>query len=140
MDDETNVPILAAAAGKVVEVINDKNHPNGCHVVLEHDYPYDNDVGTGFTTRYLHLKENSITVYQGEEVLQGHRLGTMGDTGISPGGIHLHFGVRYNGSGAQNVSELTQVRLEGRPLVDYQIICSQGQRIAYYFSTNTEAR
>ena len=126
-----NIPVLAAAGGTTTTVLNDPY--NGNYVVVTHG-------STGFTTRYLHL--SSIAVANNVNVAQGAVLGYMGNEGQS-NGKHLHFGVRYNGSGASTVPELTKVVMEGRLLKSYQTECSAdpstgipAAKIRYYPSSN----
>ncbi len=54
----------------------------GYYVIIDH--------GNNICTRYAHMKENSITVTDGEEVCQGLKIGEIGDSGNSFG-PHLHF-------------------------------------------------
>jgi murein DD-endopeptidase MepM/ murein hydrolase activator NlpD len=129
-----DIPIYAAAGGRVI--LSTYTVYNGYHVVIDHDY--DGRENTGFTTRYLHFK-NLPLVSVGQNVTQGQILGYMGDTGASKG-AHLHFGVRYNGSGASSVNELAFVKLEGLPLKQYQTeVDGNGNRNlnSYFPSTNT---
>ena len=72
------LPIVASADGKVVEMGNDRGY--GFFVVLRHRY--------GFSTQYSHLQ--SILVNKGQDVVQGQRIGTLGNTGMSTG-PHLDF-------------------------------------------------
>lgn len=72
------LPILASASGKVVEMGYDPGY--GFYVFLRHKY--------GFRTRYSHLQ--SILVTEGQDVVQGDRIGTLGNTGTSTG-PHLDF-------------------------------------------------
>jgi len=72
------LPIVASASGKVVEMGYDPGY--GFYIFLRHKY--------GFRTRYSHLQ--SILVTEGQDVIQGERIGTMGNTGISTG-PHLDF-------------------------------------------------
>jgi murein DD-endopeptidase MepM/ murein hydrolase activator NlpD len=76
--DSVGVPVVASANGKVVELGFDPGY--GMYVWLRHKY--------GFRTRYSHLQ--SISVSEGEDVVQGEVLGTLGNTGISTG-PHLDF-------------------------------------------------
>ena len=72
------LPIVAGANGKVVEMGYDPGY--GFYVFLRHKY--------GFRTRYSHLQ--SIVVTEGQDVVQGEQIGTLGNTGISTG-PHLDF-------------------------------------------------
>jgi len=123
------VPVLAAAAGTVVEVRNSVIC-QGC------DFGYGNyvklDHGGGFTTTYGHLRYPSATVRLGERVRQGQVLGFMGNTGHSTG-IHLHFEVRYRDQGAAQAAVLDRVRMEGLPLGQYKVGTVSDPR--YYRST-----
>lgn len=136
-----DIPIYAAAGGKVAVVGSDQNHANGYYVVINHSNIADET--TGYTTRYLHLKGDPslgpIGLSVGDTVIQGQLLGYMGNTGQSDG-THLHFGVRYGNSGADTVNELTFVKLEGLTLKQYQTeVDSFGNRTSgsYFPSTNT---
>lgn len=71
-------PIVASANGKVVEMGYDPGY--GFYIFLRHKY--------GFRTRYSHLQ--SILVTEGQDVVQGERIGSLGNTGISTG-PHLDF-------------------------------------------------
>jgi murein DD-endopeptidase MepM/ murein hydrolase activator NlpD len=72
-------PIVAAANGKVTKTGRDTIGYGG-FVEIDHNY--------GFRTKYGHM--DLIQVVEGQEVIQGQRLGTMGNTGISTG-THLDF-------------------------------------------------
>ncbi len=74
------LPVVASANGKVVELGFDPGY--GMYVWLRHKW--------GFRTRYSHLQ--SIGVSEGEDVAQGQRIGTLGNSGISTG-AHLDFQV-----------------------------------------------
>ncbi|MHB1163269.1 MAG: peptidoglycan DD-metalloendopeptidase family protein [Minisyncoccota bacterium] len=112
-----NIPVLAAADGTTT--IFPLGQPgqvpdNGNFVVVTHGT-------TGFTTRYLHLK--TIVVSNNATVTQGTLLGYMGNTGKSKG-IHLHFGVRFNGNGLSTTSELAKVVMDGLLLKSYHTECA----------------
>lgn len=134
---KNNIPILAAANGKVAIANDDLNNPNGYYVVIDHDD--DVNVGTGFSTRYLHLKY-APNFTEGQYVSQGDIIGYMGNTGLS-NGVHLHFGVRYNNNGDANTF-VSYVVMDGFILKSFQTECSidsNGQpkeKILYYPSTN----
>ena len=117
--------MLAAAAGRVVKAEFDPNGWNGNWVILDHDG--DGELSTGFQTFYAHLKEVP-EVSAGQWVEQGTVLGFMGSTGYNPAtgastsqGTHLHFAVKFQGSGAAN--ELTYVTMEGLLLKSYMSEC-----------------
>ena len=138
-DSSAEIPVIAAAGGTIEVIGSDPNHPNGYYVVIDHDY--DMNTSTGFTTRYLHLKHPpALSLHQ--EVAQGDRIGYMGTTGRDSNGnptstgVHLHFGVRYNNTGAVTRSELTYVTMEGLLLKGFQSECSTGDYIRYYRSSN----
>ena len=149
---QNNIPVLAAAGGKViVSADSGPSFPNGNYIVIDHDY--DGSLLTGFTTRYLHLKDRPMRsdgspLKTGDIVSQGDQIGTMGTTGQLNGtatstGVHLHFGVRYNNSGASSVPELAKVIMDGWLLKSFQTECSANQvtgvpidLIRYYRSLN----
>ncbi|MDD2935097.1 MAG: peptidoglycan DD-metalloendopeptidase family protein [Candidatus Pacebacteria bacterium] len=138
-DESTDdIPVLVAGGGKVYQATYSSY--NGYYVVIDHDG--DGNINTGVSTRYLHLKENSINVSVGETVQQGDRLGYMGDTGDYSDGVHLHFGVRYQDSGSSSVNQLSKVTVDGQILKGYQTKCSESNGIPtdwirYYRSYNT---
>ncbi len=76
------VPIYSAANGKVIEKKFDKGG-FGNYIVIRHK--------AGFNTKYGHMAE--VLVKEGDTVVQGQQIGTMGSTGLSTG-YHLHFEVR----------------------------------------------
>jgi murein DD-endopeptidase MepM/ murein hydrolase activator NlpD len=81
---ERGTPIVAAASGKVIE---SGTHPEyGKVLAIDH--------GNGLVTRYAHASE--VLVNEGDLVVRGQRLGSVGSTGRSTG-PHLHFEVRLNG-------------------------------------------
>ena len=60
----------------------------GEYIVIDHH--------DGTMTLYAHMYPNSRRVFEGESVVQGQVIGTVGTTGNSTGN-HLHFEVRING-------------------------------------------
>ena len=74
--------ILAAADGKVVEASNDRGG-FGNYIIIMHNF--------GFYTKYAHL--GNMYVSEGDTVIQGQRIGTMGSSGLSTG-PHLHYEIR----------------------------------------------
>jgi murein DD-endopeptidase MepM/ murein hydrolase activator NlpD len=79
-----NPPVLAAAAGTIVRVVNSTTG-YGKQVWIDH--------GNNYATLYGHLDRIDVSV--GQHVDAGQQLGLMGSTGAS-GGTHLHFGVYFN--------------------------------------------
>ncbi|WP_213937792.1 peptidoglycan DD-metalloendopeptidase family protein [Pseudomonas sp. dw_612] len=84
-------PIIAARAGMVVKTENGQsgrgNDPSGNFVRVLHD---DGTMGV-----YLHLKQGSVSVREGQRVAVGSALALSGNTGNSSG-PHLHFVVQRN--------------------------------------------
>ncbi len=80
----TGAPIVATAPGTVTYA----GTKGGYGRVVEVDH------GSGFKTVYGHM--NSINVKQGQEVVIGSKLGTMGSTGRSTG-PHLHYEIHFRG-------------------------------------------
>jgi murein DD-endopeptidase MepM/ murein hydrolase activator NlpD len=81
---EAGTPILAAASGKVV--FADVHPEYGRMVEIDH--------GNGLVSRYAHASQ--LAVKEGDLVVAGQRVATVGSTGRSTG-PHLHFEVRLNG-------------------------------------------
>ena len=77
-------PILAAADGKVIEVL--RGGPYGLHTVISH--------GNGIATMYAHQSRTRVSV--GDIVRQGEIIGNVGSTGWVTG-PHLHWEVHVNG-------------------------------------------
>ena len=82
----TGAPVKASDGGYVALATGGWNAGYGNHVIIDH--------GNGFITLYAHL--NSIYVKQGESVVAGQQIGSVGNTGNSTG-PHLHFEIRYQG-------------------------------------------
>jgi len=82
---EPGTPIVAAASGKVVTA---ELHPQyGKMLEIDH--------GNGLLSRYAHTSQ--MLVKEGDFVMRGQRVATVGSTGRSTG-PHLHFEVRLNGA------------------------------------------
>ena len=90
-------PILTAANGKVIKKGHDRNG-FGNYLEIQHI--------AGFYTKYAHLDQ--VLVKEGDTVVQGEQIGTMGNTGLSTG-HHLHFEIRL---GSQVKDPLTYLRLQ----------------------------
>ena len=79
-------PVYATGDG-VVESTEVNFSGYGNVIVIDH--------GFGYKTRYAHLKEIKVT--QGQVVIRGDRIGTLGSSGLSTG-PHLHYEVSYRGT------------------------------------------
>lgn len=90
-------PIVAAANGVVSATGTDNVSGYGVYVDIDHNY--------GFKTRYAHLQRSSVV--EGEEVVQGQRIGTMGNTGLSTG-THLDFQIWI---GTENIDPVHFLKL-----------------------------
>ncbi len=77
------VPVVASMDGTVVAIgSNEKGY--GKYIILKHQ--------AGFQTLYAHLLKWSVT--KGQKVIQGQKIGEMGNTGRSTG-PHLHFAIYH---------------------------------------------
>jgi hypothetical protein len=81
----TGAPVYAADSGVVVYAAGSSGG-YGNMVMIDH--------GNGYHTLYAHL--DTISVYCGQNVMQGNLIGLAGSTGNSTGS-HLHFEIRQNG-------------------------------------------
>ncbi|MEW5813946.1 MAG: M23 family metallopeptidase [Spirochaetota bacterium] len=80
----SGTPVAAGGAGKVVFAGN--RIMTGKTVVLEH--------APGIFSLYFHME--ALSVKEGDEVLQGQVIGTVGTTGLATG-PHLHWEIRVGG-------------------------------------------
>ncbi len=130
-----SIPIIAAAAGKIVATsVTNPIPDNGNYVVISHDD--GGNAATGFSTRYLHMRDIPLVAI-GQSVQQGGQLGWMGTTGNSTA-PHLHFGVRYNDDGSSTRAEVTYVTIDGWLLKGFQTECAaSGDYIRYYASSSS---
>ncbi|MBW4717910.1 M23 family metallopeptidase [Saccharothrix obliqua] len=85
-------PVLAAAAGKVIEAKYGSRQGWGVSM----------DMGGGYKTYYFHLTAKP-KVKNGQKVKQGQLLGYVGDTGQAKGSPHLHYTVTKDGKGIKPV-------------------------------------
>ena len=95
---ERGTPVLAAAAGRVVETgRNDGPGGQGNFLVIDH--------GNGYRSRYAMLE--SINVFSGKTVRQGEVVATIGLSGssIAP---HLHFEIWKNGAAVNPAAFMVQ--------------------------------
>ncbi|MBR2471818.1 MAG: peptidoglycan DD-metalloendopeptidase family protein [Clostridia bacterium] len=82
--NKIGTPVEAADSGVVIKSEYDGDFGN--LIVIDHN--------NGYVTYYAHL--NSMCVAVGDKVIQGQKIGEVGNTGYSTG-PHLHFEVRKNG-------------------------------------------
>lgn len=82
---QRGTPILAAADGKVVRVV--QSNALGRTITLDH--------GNGIQTIYGHLEKTLVT--KGQMVSRGQEIGTMGSSGKRSTGPHLHYVVEVDG-------------------------------------------
>ncbi len=76
---DINMNVVASANGKVIET-GYEPVGYGTYVVLQHRY--------GFRTKYSHM--HSLSVAEGDSVVQGQKIGTLGNSGMTTG-PHLDF-------------------------------------------------
>ncbi len=81
---DSGTGIVAAASGKVI--FADRHPQYGKMIEVDH--------GNGLVSRYAHA--STLEVKDGDLVVRGQRIATVGSTGRSTG-PHLHFEVRLNG-------------------------------------------
>jgi murein DD-endopeptidase MepM/ murein hydrolase activator NlpD len=79
-------PVYAAGDG-VIEFADYRSNGYGKYVIIDHGVD-------GLSSLYAHLQ--TIQVREGEHVVRGQQIGTVGSTGLSLG-PHLHYEVHVNG-------------------------------------------
>lgn len=93
------VPVLAAAAGRVLRVRDGTPDHDGSHAAIRAAAGRDCgngivvDHGGGWQTQYCHLRMGSLSVSPGTEVAQGAPLGAVGMSGRTAF-PHLHLSLR----------------------------------------------
>ena len=85
-------PIVAIAAGRVIETDNPGYSSLGVHATIEHVID-----GQVIVTRYAHMTNGSLAVRVGDVVYPGQPVGTVGQTGVATH-PHLHFELLLGGS------------------------------------------
>ncbi len=78
-------PIYAARSGRV-SITSFQENGAGNYVSINH--------GDGFSSVYMHMEYYIVSV--GQYVNAGQIIGYAGDSGLTTG-VHLHFGISYNG-------------------------------------------
>jgi murein DD-endopeptidase MepM/ murein hydrolase activator NlpD len=91
--------VLAARAGTVYKVVQEKTDGDGCSAGDNHIYVNHSD---GTSAHYVHLTKNGSMVNEGDTVTQGQVIGLSGNTGCSSG-AHLHFEVDSNSDGGISI-------------------------------------
>ena len=76
-------PVLASGNG-IVEVAVNSKESLGNHIYIKHELD-----GKTYYSVYGHLLDNSIIVHEGQVVMQGEQIASVGSTGRSTG-CHLH--------------------------------------------------
>lgn len=89
---DLDYPVLAAADGEVIEVVQGYYDRNRTCVPNENNYVKIQHANS-YRTIYVHLKRGSVVVTVGQRVVAGQKLGVVGSSGCS-NYPHLHFEVR----------------------------------------------
>jgi murein DD-endopeptidase MepM/ murein hydrolase activator NlpD len=113
----TFTAVGAAADGRIVDVcVRPPTEvtcgPNGPFVYIDH--------GAGFATIYSHLDPASITVRRKSLILQGDRIGSMGEWG-DEGYPWMHFELRLDNQDPGENHVLDNLLLDGRRMADYRV-------------------
>jgi murein DD-endopeptidase MepM/ murein hydrolase activator NlpD len=103
--------IQATGSGRVVKAT--RNSGFGNHIVIDH--------GFGYQTIYAHLSK--ISIRQGDQVVRGQLIGTVGSSGISTA-PHCHYEVHVNGKPVNPISYC----LDGLSVQEYkELVTLAGQ-------------
>jgi hypothetical protein len=103
---ERGTEIQSTGKGKVIRIRRSRSG-YGNSILIDHGY--------GYQTLYAHMKE--MIVKEGEMVVKGQKIGTVGNTGTSTA-PHLHYEVRKNG---QPVNPIDYC-LDGLTPEEYQLL------------------
>jgi murein DD-endopeptidase MepM/ murein hydrolase activator NlpD len=116
-------PVLAARGGRVVRVVGDRpDHPPRQAAAARFDRVSATgntvviDEGDGRFAIYAHLRQGSLAVAEGQEVVAGTPLGAIGNSGhsLAPH-LHFHVGTAAEPLAAEGLPfTLTGYRLVGR--------------------------
>jgi murein DD-endopeptidase MepM/ murein hydrolase activator NlpD len=101
---DAGTPVLAAAAGTVVEVIDGYFDRETSWGGGQDENLVTIDYGNGWRGWYVHFAANTITVKVGDTVAAGQMLGLAGSSGQSSA-PHLHFGVYHNWAAVEAMYE-----------------------------------
>lgn len=85
----TGTPVRSANAGTIAAIHRNAGSRGGLQVTVDHP--------GGFTTKYMHLDTIDPSLQVGAPVSAGASLGTVGNTGTSSHGAHLHFELEHHG-------------------------------------------
>lgn len=88
----SSLDIQATASGVVHEVITveDDHHRLGNTVIIGHQLT----TGGNVYSLYGHLESIAAGIEPGKEVHNKEKIAVMGETGPTPGGVHLHFEIK----------------------------------------------
>lgn len=137
----SDIPVLAAEGGTVIDFGGGNTDSRGYYITIDH--------GSGYQTRYLHLKQQAARkngtpfVKNSSIVGRGDQLGIMGNTGTQTTAKHLHINFWYNKYGRSTDNNLTYVVMDNWLLKSFQTEClvnSNGLPTdykRYYLSSNT---
>jgi len=103
---------IQATGNGVVERVEKKKRGYGVNVIINH--------GFGYKTLYAHM--NEVFVKKGEQVVRGHKIGTIGNTGTSTA-PHLHYEVRINGKAVNPIDYC----MDGLSPAEYQELLNKSE-------------
>ena len=112
---KTGTPVIATAAGEVIEV---EYQPNGYgkYVVIKHDETYQ--------TKYAQMSSQEVSV--GDQVKKGDVIGKVGSSGRSTA-PHLHYEVRKNGKPVDPVGYISDYKFSQETVVKSQALAKAQQ-------------
>lgn len=91
MNPGADTPIQAIADGVVREVSPTDQSGLGVYAIIDHRVD-----GKLVSSLYAHMREGSVALKQGQPVVVGQQVGSVGNTGQSTG-AHLHFEILLDG-------------------------------------------